>query len=93
MAACHGLGRLLIPCVSRKEAGGLNINPLPPKALSFALCDIRDGTSLGEMDGVGRKGPKPPGLVDFLPRGSGKPTSMFSFGTNIFCDPKRVAPL
>lgn len=77
----------------RKEAGGLNINPLPPKALVFALCDIRDGTSLGEMGGVGLNGPKCPGLADLLPRGSGKPTSMFSFGINIFCDPKRIAPL
>ena len=76
-----------------KEAGGLNINPLPPKALVFALYDIRDGTSLREMDGMGHKSLKCPELADLLPRGSGKPTSMFSFGTNIFCDPKRVAPL
>lgn len=33
------------------------------------------------------------GLADPLPRCSGKPTSIFSFGTSVFSEPKRVALL
>lgn len=81
---------------TQKEVGRLKINPTPPKALVFALCDIRGGRSLGEMDGADHKGPKQQycgkcsGLADPFPRGSGKLISTFSLDTSVFCDPKRL---
>ena len=82
----------------RKEARDLNINPTASKSTCLCpLCPVTSGVGhLWERwMGVGHRGPtlgvrQCLRLAEPLHRCSGKATSIFSFGTSVFCEPKRV---